>query len=161
MSFMDFIHNLSKHKLNSCFRKKTLHILGVTFMLFQEEPRTKLVEHCCPGHSEDKQTSTCIPVCSNCFHGFCTAPEQCVCIAGYTGVACNESMYTVVLEPLTLRFKLSPYKIVYIFRRTVPFLAFFCQFFLPERRQICIVKIRTMDEVHLMLVKQQCELQRV
>lgn len=56
--------------------------------------KTRPVQECCKGYTENTAGDKCIPVCSeSCLHGTCVAPDTCKCETGYGGPACNISKF--------------------------------------------------------------------
>lgn len=43
------------------------------------------------GYGKNLHGNQCIPVCTECKHGKCIAPDVCKCDAGYGGPACDIS----------------------------------------------------------------------
>lgn len=48
------------------------------------------------GYGKNKAGNRCIPICTDCIHGKCVAPEQCKCDAGFGGPACDISMFHII-----------------------------------------------------------------
>ncbi|GLV45364.1 Nimrod A [Carabus blaptoides fortunei] len=60
----------------------------------EEEERFRIVDKCCDGYAENKNRTECVPVCRECVHGSCKAPMTCICTAGFSGSACNQTCPT-------------------------------------------------------------------
>lgn len=49
------------------------------------------------GYGQNIEGNRCIPVCTDCQHGACVAPDVCKCDHGYGGPACDISKSSSVL----------------------------------------------------------------
>lgn len=57
----------------------------------QALPKTRTVKYCCDGYGRNLAGDRCIPICSECKHGECIAPDVCKCNHGYGGPGCDIS----------------------------------------------------------------------
>lgn len=76
---LNFPPRCSKYKLKFKTVYKTQNLV-----------RFRPVEDCCKGYTQSNSEDRCIPVCStDCVHGTCVAPDQCLCESGYGGPYCD------------------------------------------------------------------------